>query len=386
MKAKESHLRFYVLFLSYQDKQYSDYRDLSLLDYKDLQHRFIESLAAHLRITEVDKLEEGGLTPDQSDALNSTLNRLFDNLDNYLITDEYTSWLTSDREILFFHSMLKVMSISKIDLIERPKDVKLIGDTLWPKLRDKEYKKHITEQRKEAEKKAKHYLERHNIRPSDDSYYEQLEKETEHYFRREVDLDKREEIMELEDTPLTSTLETTKLVCSLCSTIDKKCHITIINYLTYCCIAKNIELRTVQLLLLNIRNLYILSYQKISLNWDILKTNNKHLIRKTYDRLESQYKITNLFFPTEDPEIQKKCIVTTLDLLFATASNFEHRFKLLADKFSLDKSNSEDHSIALNDKQWDMLVDLAGGDTKPKINRALNKILKDAYKNRFHEK
>ncbi|TOY91420.1 hypothetical protein DM587_19140 [Vibrio fluvialis] len=69
-----------------------------------------------------------------------------------------------------------------------------------------------------------------------------------------------------------------------------------------------------------------------------------------------------------------------------TTSNFDHRVKLLKDKFSADKRDSKDYSLELNDKQWEMLVDLAGGDTKSKVNRTLNQILKDAYKNRFHEK
>ncbi|MBD1577375.1 hypothetical protein HC723_13145 [Vibrio sp. S11_S32] len=132
--------------------------------------------------------------------------------------------------------------------------------------------------------------------------------------------------------------------------------------------------------------MYIKAYANVPLSWDILKTENDKLIDKTYGRLQSQYQISNLFFPAEDTSIKKKCMVTTLDLLFTTSANFPQRLKLLTDKFSLDKANSEDFQIALNQKQWDMLVELAEGDAKPKINRTINKLLKAAYKDRFNKK
>lgn len=62
--------------------------------------------------------------------------------------------------------------------------------------------------------------------------------------------------------------------------------------------------------------------------------------------------------------------------------------RLLSPTFltSVDKRDSKNYSLELNDKQWEMLVDIAGSDTKSKINQTLNKTLKYAYKNRFHKK
>ncbi|OOX29431.1 hypothetical protein BJL83_20875 [Vibrio parahaemolyticus] len=161
----------------------------------------------------------------------------------------------------------------------------------------------------------------------------------------------------------------------------------VINHLHLNCFTKQISLATAQNLLYTIRNLFIKANTKVPLlTWDMLRTNNKNLINLTYNRLEAQYAISRLFLPSQDTVIQKKCIVSTLDLLSVTTSNFDHRVKLLKDKFSADKRDSKDYSLELNDKQWEMLIDLAGGDTKSKVNRTLNQILKDAYKNRFHEK
>lgn len=382
--ANESHLRFYIIYLSHQGNKNCCLQDLALLDYKGLQHRFIETLATHL-IINVDSLEKEELTPRQNHKLNRELDHLHDNLDVFLINDEYTSWLKSDREILFFHSMLKIIFISKKDILARPNDIILIGESLWPKLNNKKYKNQKNEHEKKSDYQIQKFTDWRKTNSNTGGFSRLINRSKNTLIQKECIKDK-DISREVKNSSSNQTLEAIKIACTLCSTIDKKAHITIINHLTHSCIVKDIELETAQELLIALRSLYIKSYQKISLDWDILKTENNKLISKTYDRLDSQYKITNIFFPTRDPIIQKQCIITTLDLLFATTNNFEHRLKLLADKFSLDKSNSEDHSIFLNDKQWDMLVDIAGGNTKTKINLALNKILKEAYKNRFNGK
>ncbi|MBF4381440.1 hypothetical protein, partial [Vibrio anguillarum] len=103
----------------------------------------------------------------------------------------------------------------------------------------------------------------------------------------------------------------------------------VINHLHLNCFTKQISLATAQNLLYTIRNLFIKANTKVPLlTWDMLRTNNKNLINLTYNRLEAQYAISRLFLPSQDTVIQKKCIVSTLDLLSVTTSNFDHRVKL----------------------------------------------------------
>ncbi|MDE1329025.1 hypothetical protein [Vibrio aestuarianus] len=374
----ETHLRFYVLYLSYMDsqKEHSDFRDLALFNYQELQHRFIEVLSFNLKIN-VTALEKGELSVEQERRLDRLLNRLHEESVDNLLTSEFTSWLKNDREKYFFHSMLKAMVIAKVNLVRRPDDTKTIGEILWPQLKDKQYLEGIEKRKQSAKKRAFENISE-GIRKANE--------EAERIFQEREDRREKRKQEEFDNIRLDSTLEAVKLVCRLCTTIDKDSHIIIINYLTYHCISGDLDLTTVQDLLLRIRSMYIKACAHVSLSWDILKTENDKLIDKTYERLQSQYQIYNLFYPAEDTCTKKKCIVTTLDLLFTTSANFPHRLKLLTDKFSLDKANSEDFQIALNQKQWNMLVELANGDTKPKINRTINKLLKDAYKDRFSNK
>ncbi|WP_116870079.1 hypothetical protein [Vibrio splendidus] len=373
----ETHLRFYVLYLSYMDdrKEHSDFRDLALFNYQDLQHRFIEVLSFNLKVN-VTALEKGELEGEKERKLDRLLNRLHEESVDNLLTSEFTSWLKNDREKYFFHSMLKAMVVAKVNLVERPDDTKTIGDILWPQLKDKQYLEGIKERKESAMKRA-------FVRVSG---LTKAREEAERIFQEEEEKIEKRKQEKFDNTRFDSTLEAVKLVCRLCPTIDKDSHIIIINYLTYHCISGDITLKEAQDLLLRIRSMYIEACKNVSLSWDILKTENDKLIDKTYGRLQSQYQISNLFFPAEDTSIKKKCMVTTLDLLFITSTNFPQRLKLLTDKFSLDKANSEDFQIALNQKQWDMLVELAEGDTKPKINRTINKLLKAAYKDRFNKK
>lgn len=374
----ETHLRFYVLYLSYMDdkKEHSDFRDLALFNYQELQHRFIEVLSLYLKVN-VTALEKGELVDEKERKLDRLLNKLHEESVDNLITSEFTSWLKNDREKYFFHSILKAMVIAKVNLVERPDDTKTIGEILWPQLKDKQYLEEIEKRKQSAKKRAFENISE-GIRKANE--------EAERIFQEREDRREKRKQEEFDSIRLSSTLEAVKLVCRLCPTIDKDSHIIIINYLTYHCISGDITLKTAQDLLLRIRSMYIEAYANVPLSWDILKTENDKLIDKTYGRLQSQYQISNLFYPAEDTSIKKKCMVTTLDLLFTTSANFPQRLKLLTDKFSLDKANSEDFQIALNQKQWDMLVELANGDTKPKINRTINKLLKVAYKDRFNKK
>ncbi|MBF4427121.1 hypothetical protein, partial [Vibrio anguillarum] len=239
------------------------------------------------------------------------------------------------------------MVIAKVNLVRRPDDTKTIGEILWPQLKDKQYLEGIEKRKQSAKKRAFENISE-GIRKANE--------EAERIFQEREDRREKRKQEEFDNIRLDSTLEAVKLVCRLCPTIDKDSHIIIVNYLTYHCISGDIDLITVQELLLRIRSMYIKACAHVSLSWDILKTENDKLIDKTYERLQSQYQIYNLFYPAEDTCTKKKCIVTTLDLLFTTSANFPHRLKLLTDKFSLDKANSEDFQIALNQKQWDMLV------------------------------
>ncbi|MBF4427582.1 hypothetical protein, partial [Vibrio anguillarum] len=95
----ETHLRFYVLYLSYMDsqKEHSDFRDLALFNYQELQHRFIEVLSFNLKIN-VTALEKGELSVEQERRLDRLLNRLHEESVDNLLTSEFTSWLKNDRE------------------------------------------------------------------------------------------------------------------------------------------------------------------------------------------------------------------------------------------------------------------------------------------------
>lgn len=409
IKSSEEHLRFYVLYLSHldDDKVNNDFRNISLYDVKELQHNFIELVA--LRIgCHVDQLESGELPRYEEDDLNDLLDELIETDKSYLITQEHTDWLQSDREVYFLISMLKIMRISRINLTQHHNESRSMERWFWPQLNDKDSQKRAQKRKREAEEEVLNRLRNKYGRPHShevpESHYPYSESEliplskssfNESYFNKKVDeilqkdkQDKEKSFLErLESKPLDSILEALDSICNLCPTSEGNSAIMVINHLHLNCFTNQISLATAQNLLYTIRNLCIEANTKVPLlTWEMLRTNNKNLINLTYNRLEAQYTISRLFLPSQDTAIQKKCIVSTLDLLSVTTSNFDHRVKLLKDKFSADKRDSKDYSLELNDKQWEMLVDLAGGDTKSKINRTLNKILKDAYKNRFHEK
>ncbi|MEL7291961.1 MAG: hypothetical protein AAGJ78_11825 [Pseudomonadota bacterium] len=384
--ASEMHLRFYVLCLAYSGniKGYTDFRDLALYDYKKLQAHFMEALSAKLHI-DIEKLEDGGLSEHECQEIYNELDLLYDFKDKYLITSEHTSWLQGSREIYFFHSILKIMITMKVNLNDRPDNPSLIGMDFWPQLKDTERKSQIKAQKERAYQRAEDRVSKPMIHTPESyiNYKEEVKREAEEIHHRRQEAEERLKKRELDSIDRPPILEALTAICILCPTIDSRTHISIINSLTFSCIEETVSLQEIQQLLLRIKLLYLECNDTVSLKWGILKTTQEGLINKTYDRLRSQYNINRLFFPSSDPVIQKNCIITTLDLLYATTDNFEQRLKLITDRFSGDKAEFKSHLIGLNDKQWEMLVDLAGGDAKTKINRAFNTILKDAYKNRF---
>lgn len=409
LKSSEEHLRFYVLYLSHlnDDKVNNDFRNISLYDVKELQHNFIELVALHIDC-HVDQLESGELLRYEEDDLNDLLNELIEADKSYLITQEHTDWLQSDREVYFLISMLKIMRVSKICLPQLRNESQSMGELFWPQLNDKDNQEKAQKRKREAEEEVLNRLRKiyggihsheasesnglyseSELIPLSKSYFNQksFNKKVEEILQKDKQDKEKKSLERLESKPLTRTLEALNSICNLCPTSEGKTAIMVINHLHLNCFTKQISLATAQNLLYTIRNLFIKANTKVPLlTWDMLRTNNKNLINLTYNRLEAQYAISRLFLPSQDTVIQKKCIVSTLDLLSVTTSNFDHRVKLLKDKFSADKRDSKDYSLELNDKQWEMLIDLAGGDTKSKVNRTLNQILKDAYKNRFHEK
>ena len=88
----ETHLRFYVLYLSYMDdkKEHSDFRDLALFNYQELQHRFIEVLSFYLKVN-VTALEKGELVDEKERRLDRLLNKLHEESVDNLIRSEFTS-------------------------------------------------------------------------------------------------------------------------------------------------------------------------------------------------------------------------------------------------------------------------------------------------------
>lgn len=114
----------------------------------------------------------------------------------------------------------------------------------------------------------------------------------------------------------------------------------------------------------------------------IIKNDNHELINKTYERLIKQFELLRFFPPVEDPEIRQDCIVAFLDVLCITTNKdeFQERFKLIRDKFSLDKSECEDFTLDFSNKQWNMLVDIADSKSHSKIKQELNKMIRTRHK------
>lgn len=155
LKSSEEHLRFYVLYLSHlnDDKVNNDFRNISLYDVKELQHNFIELVALHIDC-HVDQLESGELLRYEEDDLNDLLNELIEADKSYLITQEHTDWLQSDREVYFLISMLKIMRVSKICLSQLRNESQSMGELFWPQLNDKDNQEKAQKRKREAEEEV----------------------------------------------------------------------------------------------------------------------------------------------------------------------------------------------------------------------------------------
>ncbi|EMP4391537.1 hypothetical protein WD373_000519 [Vibrio fluvialis] len=155
LKSSEEHLRFYVLYLSHlnDDKVNNDFRNISLYDVKELQHNFIELVALHIDC-HVDQLESGELLRHEEDDLNDLLNELIETDKSYLITQEHTDWLQSDREVYFLISMLKIMRVSRICLPQLRNESQSMGELFWPQLNDKYNQEKAQKRKREAEEEV----------------------------------------------------------------------------------------------------------------------------------------------------------------------------------------------------------------------------------------
>jgi hypothetical protein len=143
-----------------------------------------------------------------------------------------------------------------------------------------------------------------------------------------------------------------------------------------------------QRLMKRLKKLYLEAFSGVSTSRDIVKNTNADLVSKTYNRLVEQYKVHEIYLPTEDIKAQRNSIIALLDILYTTTieDEFQERFKYLRDKFSLDKGKIQEFSITLNAKQWEQLGKIANSSSETKIRQKLNQLLKSEHQKILEKK
>lgn len=384
---RNSHLRFYINYLYYKKHNtiLNGY-DFSVMHHSGLKHHFTEMVAEYLNI-ETELLASGEFGYEIKRTLNRLLNDLRIAAQEFMLPDWYTNWVNSERALFFFYSAIKVSIDSNI-LITRTRYSKIhIGQYLWPTLstlgqqkrllQDKENVREIViDEMIRSDREEKNYLPKSYLREK----YSNDTSLTEEKVNEKLALEK-EELQNIQKE-YNSYLEALRQIENYDPTIDDHALEKIIDHFNFIAFTGDSYQGENARFVKSIKRLYKESYADVPTSRNIVKNDNPILINKTYERLVAQYQIHYIYTPTECPNIRQQCIIAFLDILNATTINeeFKERFKLIGDKFSLDKGDSADFTIELPTKQWEMLIELAKSKYPSKIKATLNKIIRQEYK------
>ncbi|OEE76361.1 hypothetical protein [Vibrio ordalii] len=383
----DSELRFYISYLYFKKHgNLLNGYDLSVLQRSGLKHHFTEIVAESLMILTED-LENGILRDEKKREIRYLLNDLNSATQKYMLPHYCTSWINSYRALFFVYLIIKISIKSNILITNTRFSKVYIGQFLWPTLNS-----HGQQERKEEhEKKIRNMFirelsqedrQRNSYSREGDDKQPYLTEENltdekvEQYLKDE---EKTIEKIRSEGSPY---LDALKELENYDPVNDLYARNKIIDYFNVIAFTQEAYRGENAHFLENLQRLYRQSYSELSSYRGIIKNDNYELINKTYERLIKQFELLRFFPPVEDPEIRQDCIVAFLDVLCITTNKdeFQERFKLIRDKFSLDKSECEDFTLDFSNKQWNMLVDIADSKSHSKIKQELNKMIRTRHK------
>ncbi|MBY7813061.1 hypothetical protein NB466_20600 [Vibrio fluvialis] len=383
----DSELRFYISYLYFKKHgNLLNGYDLSVLQRSGLKHHFTEIVAESLMILTED-LENGILRDEKKREIRYLLNDLNSATQKYMLPHYCTSWINSYRALFFVYLIIKISIKSNILITNTRFSKVYIGQFLWPTLNSRGQQ----ERKEEHEKKIRDMFirelsqedrQRNSYSREGDDKQPYLTEENltdekvEQYLKDE---EKTIEKMRSEGSPYLDAL--TELE-NYDPVNDQYARNKIIDYFNVIAFTQEAYRVDNARFLENLQRLYRQSYSELSSYRGIIKNDNHELINKTYERLIKQFELLRFFPPVEDPEIRQDCIVAFLDVLCITTNKdeFQERFKLIRDKFSLDKSECEDFTLDFSNKQWNMLVDIADSKSHSKIKQELNKMIRAKHK------
>ncbi|MCG6350845.1 hypothetical protein [Vibrio fluvialis] len=383
----DSELRFYISYLYFKKHgNLLNGYDLSVLQRSGLKHHFTEIVAESLMILTED-LENGILSDEKKREIRYLLNDLNSATQKYMLPHYCTSWINSYRALFFVYLIIKISIKSNILITNTRFSKVYIGQFLWPTLNSRGQQ----ERKEEHEKKIRDMFirelsqedrQRNSYSREGDDKQPYLTEENltdekvEQYLKDE---EKTIEKMRSEGSPYLDAL--TELE-NYDPVNDQYARNKIIDYFNVIAFTQEAYRVDNARFLENLQRLYRQSYSELSSYRGIIKNDNHELINKTYERLIKQFELLRFFPPVEDPEIRQDCIVAFLDVLCITTNKdeFQERFKLIRDKFSLDKSECEDFTLDFSNKQWNMLVDIADSKSHSKIKQELNKMIRAKHK------
>lgn len=319
--------------------------------------------------------------------MRALLNDLKRATQKYMLPNYCTSWINSYRALFFVYLIIKISIKSNILITNTRFSKVYIGQFLWPTLNSRGQQ----ERKDEHEKKIRDMFIRelsqedrqrnsYSLEGDDKQPYlteENLtDEKVEQYLKDE---EKSIEKIRSEGSPYLDALQELENYDPVNDQYARNKIIDYFNVIAFTQEAYRVENAR---FLENLQRLYRQSYSELSSYRGIIKNDNHELINKTYERLIKQFELLRFFPPVENPVIRQDCIVAFLDVLCITTNKdeFQERFKLIRDKFSLDKSECEDFTLDFSDKQWNMLVDIADSKSHSKIKQELNKMIRAKHK------
>ena len=383
----DSELRFYISYLYFKKHgNLLNGYDLSVLQRSGLKHHFTEIVAESLMILTED-LENGILRDEKKREIRYLLNDLNSATQKYMLPHYCTSWINSYRALFFVYLIIKISIKSNILITNTSFSKVYIGQFLWPTLNS-----HGQQERKEEHEKKIRDMFIRELSQEDrqrNSYSREGDDKQPYLTEENLTDEKVEQYLKDEEKTIEKIrsegspyLDALKELENYDPVNDLYARNKIIDYFNVIAFTQEAYRGENAHFLENLQRLYRQSYSELSSYRGIIKNDNHELINKTYERLIKQFELLRFFPPVEDPEIRQDCIVAFLDVLCITTNKdeFQERFKLIRDKFSLDKSECEDFTLDFSNKQWNMLVDIADSKSHSKIKQELNKMIRTRHK------
>lgn len=385
--AESYELRFYISYLYYQThKNLLNGYDLSVMQKRGLKQHFTEMVAEELDI-ETEALEQGSFGPEVKKKLQALLNDLIFTAKQCIVPSFYTSWINSSRADFFLYAAIK-LSIKRNILITSERFSKIyIGQVFWPELnshgQEERNNQHLDHVRKTIIKRMVRKKKKAEPWKSNAELEELCLKDSPQIDKLvEKELAEQRELIGKIQKESDSFLDALRPIENYDPVNDGYSSIKILDHLNAIAFTQEAYREQNIHLIKNIYQLYKICYRNVSAYRTIVKNDSSELIDRTYERLIKQFDLTRFFPPVENPAIRQLCIVSFLDILCVTTEEdeFQERFKLIRDKFSLDKSECEDFTVALTQKQWSMLIDICKTTYPSKIKQELNKMIRTRHK------